>query len=162
MPASSINRKTVRDALTTGLTAVLVGSGKPVDVLYGYNAGDLGGRLCVACVVSQGTERTPPTDGGGLSTFDPDWSTNAFFDVLVFSAYSWANEAGELVWDEEDCQERIDLCEKIIADYLADNFGSISGCDYVTYAGRTEIGVLDIGTNYVWERHPLKAVKFNG
>lgn len=163
MPASSINRKTIRDALTTGLTAVLVGSGKPCDAFYGFNPGDYGGRLCVGFIESGATNRTKAGDAGeGIATFDTDWTTEAFFNVYILAAYSWPNEAGTLVWDEEDAQERLDLAEKIIADYLADNFGNVTGADFVTYAAQTEMGGLEVGTNYKWERHPIKAVKFYG
>lgn len=165
MAANSLNRETLRDALAAVLTAGLVGAGKPADVVYGYLRGDLLSDAGVAPIAAV------MIDAGGITrqreTFDTAWGVPAIrLDVVTFVLYS-SNDATETTpatWTEADCADRCDLLEKTIADVLMDNYGAISGAEYVTYVGATTTDYIATlsGRTYRREIIPLAGVTLHG
>lgn len=164
MPANSLNRETLRDALAAILQTALVGAGKPADAVYGYLRGDLAsdtGAMPLAVVM---------IDAGGITrqreTFDAAWGVPAIgmtVETLVLYSSDDATETAPATWTEANCADRCDLLEKSIADALMDNYGAISGAEYVTYAGPTTTDYVVIGGRmYRRELIPLVGVTLHG
>lgn len=101
------NRKVVRKAFAALLTAELVGSGKPVQAVYDYPAGDFEGQSPVITVTSGSSDRKPFTFQGTIPTFD------LFIDVFIVYA-----EAG---WTEAQTEDALDDIELEIANIVAAN-----------------------------------------
>jgi len=164
MPANSLNRETLRDALATLLAAGLVGTGLPADAVYNHLRGDLAG--------SDGTMPLSVVmiDAGPITrqreSFDSAWGVpEVRLDLVVLVLYSSddATETAPATWTEADCADRADLIEKTIADVLMDNYGAISGAEFVTYAGPTVPDFVAIGGRmYKREIIPLKGVTNHG
>ena len=131
------NRETKRDALVTLLTAGMVGSGKPAQAVYGYLVGDFGGLSPVVVVASSGSEREQrAVTSRQKNTF--------YFTVYSFVLYA---ENGT-DWGEDDCEDRIDLLEKTIAEIISDN-RSTTNWAFLEIDGRSEVdSVLIAGSEY--------------
>jgi hypothetical protein len=108
MAANSTNRETVRDAFVALLTSGLVGSGKPVQAVYGYQTGDFNSQSPVVVVSSSGSEREKFTLKAQRSLL--------YFNIFVFVLYS-----DKADWGEDDAEDAVDLIEKEIADLVRDN-----------------------------------------
>jgi len=104
-----INRETVRDTLTAGLTAKLVTAEGVVDSgnVYSHRIYDPAGESPVVGVFSLGSERERLTLSGGRS-------------ALRFGVELWVR-AQASGWTAADAEDRIDLLEKHVADYVNDN-----------------------------------------
>ena len=154
MSANSVNRETVRDALTTLLTTALVGTSKPADQVFGYLVSDWAVQSVAVVLVTSagiGRERTNP----GQQTFDV-W---VYLDVWVYVLY---NDGG--AWTESNGEDRRDAIEKAIADVVQDNVAKEGVWDDLQYDGRTIATDVEIegGTTYFVERIPLRAHVFQG
>lgn len=111
MAANTANRETARDALTALFTAALVGAGKPVQAVYGYQASDFDGQSPVVVVLSSGVYRMRYT----LKST----RYKSFFnlEVIVFVADAISDDS----WTDANVEDKLDEVEKEIADVLADN-----------------------------------------
>jgi hypothetical protein len=110
MAANTINRETVRDAFAALLNTALVGTGKPVQVVYGYPIGKIE-QTPTVCVASSGTARQRAGIG------DSRW--NSYFVLEVFTFVRDSDTAGS--WTEAQVEDQLDLIDKYIADCVADN-----------------------------------------
>lgn len=157
MAADSLNRETIRDALASVLTTALVGSGLPVQAVYGYKVGDFSSQSPVVVVTSAGSDRTRP------GTFETKWNTAVRLDIWVFIHYANIDRAGTVVWTEANTDDRLDLIEKEIADALLDSPDLGGVCDEVMPAGETQIGEENFGGRlYRTEVIPVIARKTHG
>jgi len=109
--ANASNREAVRDAFASLLATALVGVGLPVKAVYGYQAGDFGGKSPVVLVMSNGSRR----ERHGVGTLL--YRTYHRLLVLVFVADAISGQS----WTDNDVEDRLDLIEKMIADVVADN-----------------------------------------
>jgi len=80
MASDVVNRETIRDAFTTLLSTALVGTGLPVQAVYGYKKADFQGQSPVVVIAPGGT-------GRGAAAFDKTGS-DVYLDVFVFVLYS--------------------------------------------------------------------------
>jgi len=143
MASDVTNRETIRDAFTTLLSAALVGTGLPVQAVYGYKKADFQGQSPVVVIAPSGT-------GRGAAAFDKTGS-DVYLDVFVFVLYS---DEGD--WDEADATDRLDLIEKEICDVVVDNNSTANWID-VDYEGRSTIDDVAVGgQEYQRERIPLR------
>jgi len=144
MPADSVNRETVRDALTTLLDTALTGVGNPAQAVYGYQIGDFQGQSPVVVVSSAGSERLKFQLSGQRSLL--------YFNVYVFVLYS-----DQDTWGEDDAEDRMDLIEKEIADVLRDNRNTSNWTD-IQLEGRSTLDAIAIGgTEYRREVMEIRA-----
>jgi hypothetical protein len=111
MTAASTDRETVRDALTTLLTAKLVGTGKPVKAVYNYRIGDFQGQSPVVTVSSEGSLRSPAGEGADI------WHNLFYLAVHTFVLYADPGTG----WGEDDAEDALDDIERLIADVVMDN-----------------------------------------
>ena len=105
----SVTRKDVRTQFASLLSAALVGTGKPAQVVYSYRKGDLKGQSPVVVVSSLGSSRRSLTFQG----LQPMYR----LQVDVFVLYE-DTAAG---WTEADAENALDDIEKIVADVIAAN-----------------------------------------
>lgn len=131
MPSSVQNRKTIRQALATLLTAELVGAGKPVQALYRYKASDFNGQSPVVVVTSAPTNRAKQAQTTRVASF-------VDMDIYTFVSYA---EAG---WTEEQSEDNLDDLEKEISDVLMDNESTDSWA-YIAFKGDSELDFIIIG-----------------
>lgn len=110
MSANTVNRETVRDAFAALLSAGLVGSGLPVQAVYGYLIGKIE-ETPVVVVTSAGTARMRAGIG------DARW--NSYFVLQVLTFVRDADAANG--WTEANVEDTLDLIDKKIADIVADN-----------------------------------------
>lgn len=138
------NRETKRDALVTLFSSSLVGTGKPAQAVYGYLVGDFGGLSPVVVVSSAGSEREQrAVTSRQENTF--------YFTIYTFTLYS---EKGTN-WKEDDCEDRVDLLEKTIAEIIATN-RSNSNWAFLTLDGRSVVdSVMIAGEEYRRESMPV-------
>jgi hypothetical protein len=131
MAANSINRETVRDAFVALMTTELVGDGKPVQALYGYQAGDFQGQSPVVIVASAGSEREK-------------FSLKAQRSLLYLNIFTFVLYSDQDTWGEDDAEDRIDLIEKEIADLVRDNRTTANWID-LQLDGRSNLSSLMVG-----------------
>lgn len=142
---TSINRETVRDALTSLLSTALVGTGKPVQAVYGYQPGTFGNASPVVAIASAGTE---PEQRAVTSR----QKNNLYFNIYSFVAYAVAGTT----WGEDDAEDRLDLIEKTIRDTISTNL-STSNWAFIEYDGRSVTdSVLVGGVEYRREIIPIR------
>ena len=164
MPANSFNRETTRDALATVLQTALVGAGLPCDNVWNYLRGDILDDSNVAPVAVAMVTSGPITRE--RATFDASWGVLVValnVHVLVLYSSDDATETTAATWTEAMSEDRLDLIEKEIADALMDNYGAITGVDYVAYAGPTVLDFVPIGGRlYRREIISLMGVQMHG
>jgi hypothetical protein len=131
MAANSTNRETVRDAFVALLSTELVGDGKPVQAVFGYQTGSFGTKTPVVVVSSAGSEREKFALKAQRSLL--------YFNVFVFVLYS-----DQGTWGEDDAEDRIDLIEKEIADLVRDNRKTANWTD-LQLEGRSNLDSMPIG-----------------
>jgi len=140
----STNRETKRDALTTLLSAALVGTGKPAQAFYGYKVGDFGGQSPVCALTSNGTE----LDARAVTSRR---KITFSFILYTFTLYGEAGTA----YGEDDAEDTVDLLEKTIRDTISTNL-STTNWALIGYDGRTTVdSVLIAGEEYQRESIPL-------
>lgn len=138
-----MNRETVRDAFTTLLSTALTGAGNPVQVVYGYQIGNLEGLSPVVIVSSAGTFRQRLTLQGSRATF--------YLNVHIFVLYT-----DESTWNEDDAEDRLDLIEEKIASVLDANQRT-ANWEALDYADRSVCDGVEIGgVEYRREVIPIK------
>lgn len=125
------SRETSRDALAVILQAEMVGTGKPVQAVYNYQAGDFFGQSPVIEVTPSGTRRQRMTRAGSRATF--------FLFVTTFVLYSDGAE-----WKEDDAIDALDSIEALLADVLDDNQVTVNW-QALDYADRSNISSWVIG-----------------
>ena len=141
----SASRKTARDALTALLSDALVGTGLPVQAIYGYQKGDFDGQSPVVLVLSGGSEREP------FALNATHWENEFVFEVLVFVA-----DADGSSWTDEDVENKVDEIEAIIAATVASN-RKTTNWSMLDYAEKTAVSSVTIAGNpYKMEVIPLK------
>lgn len=125
-----VNRETVRDAMAALLNTALVGTGLPVQAVYAYRVGDLGGQSPVVVVSSAGSERPRMTAAGGRTT--------VLLQVDVFVLYS-----DEDAWGEDEAEDRLDLIEKTIAETIHSSqvTANWQAVDYAAQSERVDVEV---------------------
>lgn len=152
MPANGVNRETIRDAYVALVEAAMVGAGKPLQAVYGYQVGDFEDQSPVMVVTSGPSERVKKQ----LGTLFRDVHVTLY--VHTFVAYAIEGTA----WGEDDAEDRLDLIDKEHADLVADN-ANTADWDNLDLDGPTEPGVLTIGgTEYRYERTTVRARVLNG
>lgn len=144
-----VDRKTLREALATLLTAELVGVGKPVDAVYSYQVSDFKGKSPVVFVTSAGAWRRNPEHSERPTSI-------AYLDVNILVLYS----DGTTNWTEQHSEERLDLIEKTVGEVVANNSDNpAQPWMFLDFAGRSEVTSVVIGgKDYSWEIVPLQAV----
>lgn len=143
------NRETARDALAALINTAMVGTGKPVQAVYGYLVSDLAGQSPVVCVTSAGSERVRLTGMGSRAAF--------LLRVDVFVLYN--DQDG---WTEADAEDRLDLIETTLATLVDANQRS-TPWEALSYAGptsRTQAVAVVGGESYAWEQITLRAEVF--
>jgi hypothetical protein len=143
-----IDRKTLRESLSTLLAAELVGAGKPVDAVYSYQVSDIKGKSPVVFVTSAGAWRRNPERSERPTSI-------AYLDVNILVLYS----DGTPNWTEQHSEERLDLIEKEIGEVVVDNSDNpAQPWMFLDFAGRSEVTSVVIGgRDYSWEIIPLLA-----
>ena len=123
MASNAHSRKEVRVELASKLSAVLVGTGKPVQAVYAYRVFDFAGQSPVVVVSPAGVNRiqSAMTTSSRQVNFD--------LDVFVFVV---ASDAANGV-TESDSDDAIDAIEKAIADCVQDNVQNLT--PYTTGGG---------------------------
>lgn len=128
MALDSFNRELARDKLAELLTAALVGTGKPAEVVYGYRAATFDNKSPVVILTSFGSRRSNKIAGAGAP-----WRTGCLFALIALVAYA----AGG-AWTEADAEDRLDLIDKTVADVIGDNrscaVGGVTYWDLLSYA----------------------------
>lgn len=110
MAADSVNREAVRDAFATLAAAGLVGAGRPFQVVYGYKKGKF--TESPVLLVFSG-----PIGRGGFGMKSERWHNVVFLHAWIFVAD--ADEGAG--WTEQNVDDKLDECEKELADLVADN-----------------------------------------
>lgn len=112
------------------LNTALVGTGLPVQAVYAYRVGDLGGQSPVVVVSSAGSERPRMTAAGGRTT--------VLLQVDVFVLYS-----DEDAWGEDEAEDRLDLIEKTIAETIHSSqvTANWQAVDYAAQSERVDVEV---------------------
>ena len=148
MTTVMINRKALREALATLLSAQLVGVGKPVEAVYSYQVADFQGKSPILFVTSAGSWRRNPEHSGRITSI-------AYLDVNVFVLYS---DGGS--WTEQKSEERLDLIEQKVSEVVVNNARPDGGLWLdLDFVGRTQVTSVVIGgKDYSWEVIPLSAV----
>jgi hypothetical protein len=101
-----INRETVRDRMVQDLSAIMVDQEGAAREVVGYRVWGPEGSPVVA-VFAAGSDRPPLTNVGSSSEFD-----------FMVEAWTRADADGMTAAEVED---RVDLLEKLVADYVSDN-----------------------------------------
>jgi hypothetical protein len=109
MSVDSKSRSDVRKALAQLFQDNLVGEGQPLQAVYAYQKGDLGGETPVLLVMSSGSLRKKASLGAS------QWRNLFRFELNVFV------EDASGAWTDADVEDRLDWIEKRIADVIADN-----------------------------------------
>ncbi len=155
MPANSFNRQTARDALTTILTTALAGS---VQTVFGYK---------VKALIDLGKGPFVTVDGGPISRsktkFTGLWDTGLVLQVSHFVIWQDADSG----WTEHDCEDRLDLLEKKLADAMLDHRSTAQDAtvpwDEITFEGPSVPDVwIEKGKTWWTETFAVKARKLNG
>lgn len=112
------------------LNTALVGTGLPVQAVYAYRVGDLGGQSPVVVVSSAGSQRPRMTAAGGRTT--------VLLQVDVFVLYS-----DEDTWGEDEAEDRLDLIEKTIAETIHSSqvTANWQAVDYAAQSERVDVEV---------------------
>ncbi len=148
-----INRKDYREVVADELEALLVGSGKPLQALYGYAAPTFNRQSPVATVESVSSGRDDRTDAN-IDTSD------LFIGVMLFAEYADAQEA----YYSADSEDALDDAEQIVAQWVFDNRSrnpapNATGATWIdlSYVTRTEkANVLIGGITYRHEQIILR------
>lgn len=156
MAASSFNRETARDKLATLLDAAMVGTPAVAQAVYNYKVRKLNAQSPVVTVDSSGSGRVRDKTAGG-------WDTNAKLTVTVFVL--WSKDGSS--WTEANCEDRLDLIEKTIADVLLDHKSTSQDAtvpwDTIEFDGDSaQDTYIEGGLLYWVETIPVKARKING
>jgi hypothetical protein len=153
MTTTTIDRKTLREALATLLAAELVGTGKPVNAVYSYQVADFKGKSPVVFVTSAGAWRRNPEHSTRPTSV-------AYLDVNILVLYS----DGTPSWTEQHSEERLDLIEKKIGEVVANNSEDpAQPWMFLDFASRSEVTSVVIGgKDYSWEIIPLLALLWAG
>lgn len=154
MPANARNREVLRDEVAAGLNTLLVAAGAgPVKAVYNHKKGKITGESPVVMVLSLGISREQW--GQGTSKY----RSKPALEVLVFVADAETMKTPE--WTDEAVEDRLDLIEKMIADWVADNRTGAS-YKYLEHSGRSEIFAVSIGGKpWTMERIVLEADVFD-
>ena len=137
-------RHDAKNALTTLLTTALVGSGLPVEAVYGYRVGDFEGQSPVVVVDVAGSGHPAPDVYGG-------WPVIANVNVYVFVLYSEQGTA----YTNEDADEVLADIEARISAVIQAN-PSTATWSRASYRGDTLAGAVVLGGNtYKFEEIPL-------
>lgn len=112
------------------LNTALVGTGLPVQAVYAYRVGDLGGQSPVVVVSSAGSQRPRMTAAGGRTT--------VLLQADVFVLYS-----DEDAWGEDEAEDRLDLIEKTIAETIHSSqvTANWQAVDYAAQSERVDVEV---------------------
>ncbi len=148
------NRETIRDAWTALLATALVGgTDKPAEAVYGYRIADFGKKRTVVTVSGAGSERVRFTHQGNRATF--------YLYIHTFVLYSDPNSTP--AWTEADAEDQLDLVERIIAETVETHRAGNHGADTwqsLDYAERSNVVDLDLtefgGNEYRVEVTSLK------
>src|SRR5574341_2265996 len=112
MSANSFNRQTARDALATILNAAYAGS---VQAVYGYKKRSFAD-------VGKGPFAT--VDGAAIgrdkSKYQGSYDTGIRLNVTHFVIWTDADSG----WTEQNCEDRLDLLEKLLADAVLDHMST--------------------------------------
>lgn len=130
---SSRSREIVRDAFAVMLSDALVGSGKPAEVVYGYQVADFGGASPVVVVSSGPIIRRRQSMGAC-------WATHIMLNVQTFVLYS--DQSG---WNEANAEDALDTIEAGIADVVLSNASNAPIWKKVEYADPSEATGIEIG-----------------
>lgn len=155
MAADTLNRAGVRQALATVLATKLTGVGGSAEEVFDHQVGDFGTKNPVVVVTVAGSEP---------ELFDTMGDDAAFqqvdLNVFVFVLYTATDDAGNVVWTEEESEDRLDLIHKQIIDALLDNPSLGGVVDEVKPNGRsTIVPYAPGGIPYRVELIPLRAQK---
>jgi len=144
----SSNRETERDRVVTFVNAGMVGSGKPLQSCYGYQAVDeWAGEESPTMVISSAGTLRPSGDAGNTEvTF--------YFNADNFVIY----EDGS--WTADKAEDKLDEIEKDFFDLLTANRTSTRK---YFYNGPSRAGSVVVkGKEYRRERIPFGVTLFNG
>lgn len=146
---ATTNRETERDALVALIQAAMVGTGLPLQALYGYQTVLFAKekKLAAMVVASAGTMGDARKTGNEGVTF--------YFNLHAFVLY----EKGP-TWTEQQSEDRIDLIEKELRALLKANTGATKK---YAFEGRTAINSLVLsGEEYRREVMPVSVWLPNG
>jgi len=143
MTANEPNRATYRAVLAAGLEAKIVTSLGHAQAVYAYQKADFDKQSPVIVVTGAATETEQQGFGEDVPRFD--------YDVLTFVIY-----ADGTAWTEAHSEDRLDLLEKEVRDWIIDNrSGTVSWRE----RGATEVDAVSIGGDeYRMERIPVSAL----
>lgn len=144
----SSNRETERDLVTGYVSAGMVGDGKSLQAVYGYQeiAAWAGKQSPVMNISSDGTRREESQAGNTSVIF--------YLNADIFVLY----ESG--TWTADEAEDRLDLIEKEFYDLLTANRTSARR---YAYEGRSRTGSVQVGgEEYRRERIPFSVTLYNG
>jgi hypothetical protein len=147
MTSSVPNRKSLRSALASGLSAALVhavdGDGKPLDALYGYRKSKIDKNF-VICVTSGPANRTKQAQMTRVTSM-------VDLDINIFTIYAAEN------FSEDDSEDKADDLEKAVQDWLADH-DSTGDWEELQQSGPSEYDVVTLvsGRTFRIETIPVR------
>lgn len=140
---ANVNRETVRDELASTLSTALTGENKAYQVVYGYAIGDFSGQSPVLVVASTGSDR--PRMFARQQRATTTKLAHMFFNLLTFVSREYSSGT----WTEQDAEDRLDLCEKELADAIDANQAG-TNYDSIDYVGRSTIEPVVVGGEPYW------------
>ncbi len=152
MPADAANRSDARDALYTLFNTALVGTGKPVQAVYGYKVGKIE-ESPVVVIASSASKRS----ASGMN--DTRWRNEFIFEVFTFVRDAVEDNNA---WTEADVEDTLDLIDKEIADVIADNRNSPSNWSYLDLSDEPSEIVTDTERGYIIEMRKVIVTYIEG
>lgn len=145
---TTVSRKAVRDAISTGLDAALAGL---VKELAGYQKANFEELTPFVRVYGEGSDRGSQ-GGNSIGAL----MTSYFYTVQVWIPYTWTVAS----WNESDAEDALDEIEQAVAEWVAGN--PEGPWHELEYGDRSQIAVLksNSGKTYLVEDIPLKAWVF--
>lgn len=141
MTANAKNRSVIRKAIATGLSAALVGTGKPCSEVVSAQKKVIDKTPLVE-VLSSGSSRSVK----GLGT-------QKFSNLFDYEVHILVRDTDDTGLNEEQREDRLDLIEKMLADWVAEN-QSTTDWDRLTFSG-------DRGKNDIAEKTRIVKVIYD-
>lgn len=145
---TTANRKDAREALAALIQASLVGTGKPLQVVYDHGRDDPQGQAPGVMITGLGTMRTQHGMKGDK------WRTTFRLGLVIWVAGAEGSR------DQDDVEDQLDDIEEAIAEIVAANRSSEGDWEYLSYEERfSEVQYItgQEGKTYLMEVVPIMA-----
>nr|ASV43904.1 hypothetical protein [Hot spring virus BHS1] len=155
MPANSFNRQTAREKLASILSGALSGQ---VQAVYAYK---------VKSLIKLGKGPFVTVDSGPIKRVKNKYADSYDNDITLYvtTFVMWSD--AESNWTEQNCEDRLDLLEKLIADALLDHKSQAQDAtvpwDTIEFESpSTPDTWLEGGKQWWTETFTIRARKING